>query len=59
MGQIGNVGNMISGMASPDRLLEQVCSAANDGLQGMFGNQNDAFEGAARDMMEPVTDRVE
>ncbi len=59
MGQMGNVGNMISGMASPDRLLEQVCSAANDGLQGMFGNQNDAFEGAARDMMEPVTDRVE
>ena len=59
MGQMGNVGNMISGMASPDRLLEQVCGAANDGLQGMFGDLDSRFNSAAENMMEPITDSVQ
>jgi hypothetical protein len=59
MGNIGNIGNMVGNLTNPDRLIQQVCSAANSSLQSMFGNPNDAFENAAQGLFEPVTDRVE
>jgi len=56
-GALGGLGN-IADLANPERLLEQVCSAGNDMLQGAFGDLNSSFEGAAEGIMNPITDRV-
>ncbi len=59
MGAVNNVGNMLGSLSSPDRLMEQVCSMANNELQGYFGNLDSRFNAAAEDTFSPVTDRVE
>jgi hypothetical protein len=58
-GAMGNIGNIVGSLGNPERMLEQVCSAANNSLQSMFGDLNSRFNDAAQEAMEPITDRVE
>jgi hypothetical protein len=59
MGVISDAGSILGSLSSPDRLLEQMCSMANNELQGYFGNLDSRFNAAAEDTFSPVTDRVE
>jgi hypothetical protein len=40
-------------------MLEQVCSMANESIQGYLGDLNSSFSGAAERAMSPITDRVD
>ena len=57
-GQIGELMGTINDLANPQRLIEQVCSAANKQIQGYFGDLNETFNRAAESSFSPITDRV-
>ena len=52
----GKVGELAGAFTSPDRMIEQVCSAADSSLQGFFGDLNGTFEKAAEDSLSPISD---
>lgn len=56
----GRVGEIISGLdnLNPDRYIEQICSAANSGLQGYFGDLGSVFDSAADATLDPITDSL-
>jgi hypothetical protein len=51
-GAVGNIANM----ANPDRLVQQACSAADGALQSYFGDMDSAFDDAASQLAQPITD---
>jgi hypothetical protein len=58
-GKIAEIQGAIQGvadLANPERLLQKVCSGANDKVKGLFGAATDKFKDAADAVTTPITD---
>ena len=58
LAEITGAATKASSITNPERMLEQVCKQANSLISGLSSNVNNAFEKAANESTQPITDTL-
>ena len=57
-GKVAEITGAVGSLANPDRLIKQVCEAANSKINGLNSNVDRAFNDAAGVLSNPITDTI-
>ena len=57
-GKVAEISGVVGNITNPDRLIKQVCEAANSKIKGLNSNVDSAFDTAAELISTPISDTI-